>query len=225
MPQTPEQWRAEGPFSILKQTWPTGIPGIPQSLPDIGYGWHTLLPTLSFSSPDSGLPSPELLFFELLKPIQTNHFDYVTIFCLLLTSLVSWSCSLLVFSSSLFTLLTWPSSESCSLWTLSDVSVSGYDSLHTYNKPYHQPYLGAVISFLFHLLLSQNNIHFYKQKDAGNYCQNFRHIYGIERLINFETETCIQVSFSLRIFSLENFITTKLLENFYCFHFPRFLPN
>lgn len=47
-------------FNISKWTWMPGFPSIPQFLP----GWHTLAPTLNFSSPGLGCPSlynPDIL--------------------------------------------------------------------------------------------------------------------------------------------------------------------
>lgn len=55
----------------------------------------------------------------------------------------------MVFLSPSPSFLTWPSSGSCSLWTLADVSTSGYDLPHIYNKPPPPLYLEAVMFFLF----------------------------------------------------------------------------
>lgn len=83
---------------------------------------------------------------ELLIPILSKHFDYQFLFGLLLT-LAFWSSSPLVLSFSVFILLTCPGSESCSLWSLLNASVSGYVPSHIYDKPYDQPYVGTIMSF------------------------------------------------------------------------------
>lgn len=63
-----------GILNIPKRTWPPDCPSIPQSLPIIGYGWHTLPSTLNFSNPGAELPFPQLLFL-----ILPRHFGYLTL--------------------------------------------------------------------------------------------------------------------------------------------------
>lgn len=66
--------------------------------------------------------------------------------------LVTWSffstLHCLVFPSPFPSFLTWPSSGSCSLWTLADVSAFDYAFPQIYNKPLPPPYLGTVMLFL-----------------------------------------------------------------------------
>lgn len=45
-------------FNVSKQTWPSGSPSIPQSIPVTRYGWHTPPPTLNFSVQGLGFLSP-----------------------------------------------------------------------------------------------------------------------------------------------------------------------
>lgn len=118
-------------FSISKKTWIPGSPSIPQFFPVMGFGWHTLSPMLNISRSGADCLSPNCpslynLIIWLSEP-----------FSLPFIRLTSWSPGLLTLPLPLLTLLTWPGSGSCSLWTLPGVSASGDALPHTTNFLFH----------------------------------------------------------------------------------------
>lgn len=113
---------------------------LPVSLtPYLFLGMAYMPPTLN--TPAQGLDCPSPSSSSLCNPFRLPMLVLFIFYFLVI--LASWSPGSLIPPPLLHT---WPSSGLSPLWTLTNVSASGYALLHIYNKLSPPPYPGAVMS-------------------------------------------------------------------------------